>query len=82
MLCLLKMADNLFVMILVRHLRRVSSSIIGLVLVRSHSQSLGLGIENRVLVFQEAGQVLLAMQSEKNSLMTFLAPVSNLFIIS
>ena len=82
MLCLLRIADNLFVIILVVHLYDISSRIIGLVLVRSHSHFLDLGIGNKVLVFQKAGQVLLAKQSKKNSLMIFFAPVSNFFIIS
>ena len=81
-LCFLHMADNLFVIILVRHFLEVSSRNIGLILVRSQFHSFDFGIGNMVLVFQKDDHVPLSRHREKNSLKIFLSPVSSFFNIS
>src|SRR5438552_6576472 len=73
---------SLFVRILVRSFLKVSNNIIGLVLIKLHSQSLAFGIENIVLVFHNGELVPLSRQREKNLLNAFLASLPSFFSIS
>src|SRR5438552_5239292 len=82
MLLFLHIVESLFVKILVRSFLEVSSNIIGLVLIKSHSQSLAFGIGNIVLVFHDGRLVPLSRQREKNFLNAFLASPSSFFNIS
>src|SRR5438876_11837990 len=74
--------ESLFDRILVKSFLKVFNNIIGLVLIKSHSQSLVFGIGNIVLVFHDGGLVLLSRQREKNLLNAFLVSLSSFFSIS